>query len=755
MISMASETPNPEKQLAQLIDQSFREGGKAKKSQRQLIDFVLGQDSYVPVLQVVRHEQSILLSSPDPRRLGSAAAIVEDLLSSAHSRNRYVINMDAKTIALVTEILDNHRKISTYPPAARYMGVLQNHVVDHIVPLILSRAGDGVDSMDMDLIDTSSGQSERLANYNGWLNLFNKEAPSLRPSSPSYKDKESILDLLSAEPEGPNGPALLDLESGDITLRSIITPPTSPVEQQAKIKDLIKYLRNLEVGAQIPNGSVRDMLFTNILFLPTYFDSDDSLNPKNRAILQHLNYLQEHFAFFVLYNPTSSLDPEISRIMQNLTENAKSVFLNLGLGAWIYSPLSLEPRIIEADGDFMKRHPFAAIVQRNELSRMSPGEQSIGIFWDEATKKAARDIIIPDVVKRFDALGLTESYEPFIKSFKEAIGAYPIAELQAEGVKGLFERYAGSEFIENLSRRIPEIDELTSEIWNATLEEGIHFIPMEGGVNTISFEDSGLPAMIGLRSLSMVRIGTEDGWSLRLSFTTRETNINLGGILNTKGDLEFFATIREKVPGLHSVLNQVAVAVFHDLVIQRKKESAAKEPTSRFPKRIQQVIDWASHLISPQETTSHGRLPRVQSDTDLTEDVYRKTHQQPRRVEIHPATLRGVKDYKRAIEEYQEALMEGSNDDLEDLKRKIEETRSKAYKITTRKAKSIPALLKLDSIVDPITGKSVYLQTWVVEHTNPKPTQQELESLPLLWRKYYKGGSAIASLDQLKEWFVS
>lgn len=88
------------------------------------------------------------------------------------------------------------------------------------------------------------------------------------------------------------------------------------------------------------------------------------------------------------------------------------------------------------------------------------------------------------------------------------------------------------------------------------------------------------------------------------------------------------------------------------------------------------------------------------------------------------------------------------------LEGKVENSRKKLNRISGKKRASLPPSFQLETIEDPITGEEFYLETWIVEHTSPKPTPEELSSPLQLFRRYYRDSSALASLDQMKPWFI-
>ncbi len=192
--------------------------------------------------------------------------------------------------------------------------------------------------------------------------------------------------------------------------------------------------------------------------------------------------------------------------------------------------------------------------------------------------------------------------------------------------------------------------------------------------------------------------------------------------------------------------------VFHDIVVQRKKEkenAQSKTDEHISPNFLQKIID----KLKPKQ--SKGNLPRTQKDTDLISDLYKNTGLTPRRVELHRAFLRGAKIYKETVDAYNDARNKNaSEEELKILQQQVEESGGKAYRISDHKKLSIPAKFTLTTIQDPITNELRHLETWVVEHTNPKPTDEELQSPKKLFERYYKNSSSLASLEQMKPWII-
>ena len=157
-----------------------------------------------------------------------------------------------------------------------------------------------------------------------------------------------------------------------------------------------------------------------------------------------------------------------------------------------------------------------------------------------------------------------------------------------------------------------------------------------------------------------------------------------------------------------------------------------------------------------QNRLSHGgSLPRVQTDKELIRAVYNYTGFTPRTVELHKRWLHGHEEYGTAVDLYNEACaMETSELAMAWITKELKESREKSRKASSAKVKSIPTRFELEHVTDPITGEIRYLRTWVIEHSSPRPTDEELKSPSKLYIRYYQKSSALAFLDQMKPWIV-
>jgi len=122
---------------------------------------------------------------------------------------------------------------------------------------------------------------------------------------------------------------------------------------------------------------------------------------------------------------------------------------------------------------------------------------------------------------------------------------------------------------------------------------------------------------------------------------------------------------------------------------------------------------------------------------------------------MHDPYVRGAREYEQRVLMYEEAIEQGeSSEVVEVLREQLEEVRGRSYQASEEKRKTVPNRFKLLTIKDPVTEEERYLKTWVIEHTSPKPTEEESKSLGKLFERYYRHSSALASLDQMKPWFI-
>lgn len=372
-----------------------------------------------------------------------------------------------------------------------------------------------------------------------------------------------------------------------------------------------------------------------------------------------------------------------------------------------------------------------------------------GKYIDEVGREYLEEVLAPRLKERLIELGLAEDLKEEITFLENHVKENPYSKIHLEVIKAVFEANAGTYFLERLNEYTQDTQQVTESVWDDTLSR-IHFLPMESGENIIEFSPDSLPRLLGLKTITMARIGSLKDWQMSTVFEFENAEFVLYSMLDQDGKLEFKGPVAREMPGLYAMLNHIAVLTFHDLVVQEKKE---RETGTTKPKERIDNGD-KPHAQSP-DSVHRTSLPRRQYDRELIGDIYIATGCKPRRVDLHRTPLGRSENYLDAVTLYQDTINQnGSQDEISAAKEILDEARKRMYRISDQKKRSIPAKFSLRTQKDPVTKEELYLETWVVEHTSPKPTTEELASPLQLFKRYYKGSSALAFLDQMKPWFV-
>lgn len=207
------------------------------------------------------------------------------------------------------------------------------------------------------------------------------------------------------------------------------------------------------------------------------------------------------------------------------------------------------------------------------------------------------------------------------------------------------------------------------------------------------------------------------------------------------------------------MLNHIAVLVFRDLTVREKKLKAQGEKAgvSKVGKKKGQENVNGGKPGENRDRTIYRSLPRIQSDRDLISEVSKGGTFTPRPVQLHPAWVRGAKEYFSAIQAYNEAQKRGASEaQLQQIATQLALAREKSYKASKEKLGTWPHRFeqKRVHVLDPVNGDERDLVTWVIFHVSPKPTEEEAKSQITIYERYYSRSSSLASLEQMKPWFV-
>lgn len=763
-------------QIPHLIEQSLRgRPNRAERAKKSLMAMVTEDPFYDSAFIIFEATQRLILGEKSPAAARKSILFLGELLQIATAS---VIQMEAKYLRATTLTTRAAEKAITNDVNIQQIKYLQTFI-QQVIPKgysamlqsahYLKSASTG---QSLEIRFRSPGLSDRdkikqeqelqlLANWHNllWEVLQADDLP-VGPAGAMTSKRDDFVDVFKAEPRLKVFPRerLVNKSIAGLSIEQIEKIPYPPSNQD--LDRMTDYL----AGVFSSPMARRDRSIIEALFFgPTFFRSEPHgvVRYRNFNILASINLWQERFIQQLIYDRDPHREELARTILQGISERSTGLMLYNALQFTSY-PLEHDPQF-RGDNAIERyaQHPFLnqAIT---EFKRANP---NVTFFYaDEIGRQYFQTVIYPLLRQRLSDFGMSRKLTGMATVIQTELRARPFSEIHLETLSQYFEEQCGQEFLDRLNRHFNDIRSITRSAWQSILERGLHYLPMQQGFNIIEFSEGSMPNILGIESVILNTSGSPQEWEENVTFRLPGTAIAINGKLDQEGRLKLRAPLENRIPGLYTLLNHIAVLVFHDLVIQEKKEKEEQV------KKRGSGVNQQPRVDLPQQSRSNGGiLPRTQTDTELVADVYKKTRQTPRRVELHKRHLPGNDGYLQAISSYMESKRkyeevirsnrrevetERANTELAVAAAELRAAREHAKKASDSKIRSLPARFNLGSVQDPATNEVRYFETWVVEHTSPKPTAEELKSPIKLFEKYYRNSSALASLDQLKPWFV-
>lgn len=740
---------------------------KARKASRELTKGIIESGSYNHVFSAIEEVQKILLSSSDPNVLKRGAEFLRSFLfltgSGIEGGKALELELTPALATIIEKIKQSHEKITTKPFLVSILPRNYVAMIDYAIPFVEDGFSleapkmqmkfnpplrDGEDRGERDRKTKEDFEATRR--WSAWM-IELKENP--------HDNKDKLVDLLKNEPIDPiyKKEPFYKRRYADLTLSDIFQM-TFPLSEENYEK-----VTNYLAAATKDNLDYEFFALTHLFFQPTVFydvEKKAFLEYRHQDIFKVLNTWNEKFLFDLLYETDPEKLVQIKNIISGIPHLSRVLPGNLMV--WTIAPSQISPvfnRAGTVEEEMRKRHPFLdqAISYRQHKTRTNLSLPSI-ISEEEVGEDYLLELALPGLRERLKEFGLLDSFEEDIKKIEDWCQKNSYEKSQLGIIKKFYEKDAGPEFLDKLAVHSSELKTISDSVWSSIMENGAHFLPMSEGVNTINFSENSVAKILGLDSLRFMKSMDDLNFYVTVGFAFKKDGldtVNVVGVLDKDGFLRVRVPIDKETPGLYFILRHIAILAFHDLIIQTKKEPEI----STEKVTIDAVSDENGERKTRSKSKSQSKgisLPREQRDTELIADVYKKTGYKPRRVELHKRLLNGAREYRLAIDLLEESIKDpnASEETREWYRRELNNCRVKLHRTSEEKIKNLPPLFRLASLQDPITGEERYIETWVVEHTSPKPTPEELQSPVKLYERYYRNSSALASLDQLKPWFV-
>lgn len=747
----------------------FSDRAKSRGAERALLKNLNQDFSYEPVFHVIEAVLDLYTTPEYSDRLARkpqgfehaktflATAIHATSSAVAHLGPRY-LPLNQQTEGLIKRIARKHNQLMSdfHPFTPSFLPTNYLRIIPAI-PSILeaAKAGDKEFIMEFALpIQPGEDPEQRallLKQHEEWIKevITSLEGQKETPYTPQRYD--APIQILKNEPLAPmrDTPIYYERFAG-ISLEDIENFPIPAWGEHAL--QITQYLTALLSN----NPSLLRKEIVTYLFCGSipYGSPSGSIVYEQKALLNRISNWQQVFLTSLYHEQPPEIDAMTKKFLELLPEKA---LFNLLATSFMWTVYQREVDPAFYDNPDQMWSPLADEALK-EFEIPERAEEIEFVYGDELTSSFYINTILPRFAQRFEQLGLTDTFQRVSPMILDLVQKHSFDEIHKEAVKDSFERNCGSTFLENLNQRQQEVTEVTKRVWKFLTTHGFDFLPMFAGVTTLEFPKDTVPYILGIDSLSIKSLGTPQDWRFNVRFEIHNPNdghtITTIGHVDRDGILTLRAPIDQHIPGLFTMLHHITILTIHDLAIQAEAIASTTQRTKKKAKAPQTVPSSNHHPDTPKKR--YGTLPRRQSSAHLVESVNKETiGYTPRRVEVHPHALPFTKDYLAACQQYQEALEKGDEDErLNQLREIIATTREKAFKPSKKKLQTVPARFSLKEVIDPLTKEPRVVETWVVEYTSPKPTEEELSSLPTL-EKYYKGSSALASLEQMKPWFIA
>lgn len=763
----------PSAHITNLVNRVFTSNPtKVRHASRELLNAVSNDpylDSALFAVLAIQNEILFPKTTRKPSKIPVGVALMEEIsgikMRGTGQSTEIKVRVNNQMIKAVDSIVENDQKIKInaeirtnsapeYRSFARMAQLLQDSLRDEkkkgasAVTIVISkhRTPPGL----------NEEASERALRDNKVHYEWVKRVDRVLDAQPNNKDyfkiSDRVIELLKIEPENSVFPRdkMYIRKYGEIALADIGKMPYPLSEENC-----LKVLTLLE---QVFSDKMLDYatrIASQIFFSPTMFTTDgtnqEDANYINRDLLANINSWQEWLTDLVVFNEDKDMD---QRIKAFLLAIPKKIMLAQVMFSSSYNYLAMNPTD-KSFTDKIPRHPigYKAIM---DYQARHEADDLHHVYADEIGLQYFANTIIPKFKARLAQLGIADEFLQMIRFQESLVAECSFATMHLDAMRNIFETNSGIEFLDKLKRHYNEILEVKQKVWEEAINQ-MHFLPMRG-INSIQFSEDSIPGILGLESIDIIRTGSEKDWGINVKYNLRgKKYITLMGNLQQDGNLRFRADLEKEMPTLYLLLNHIAVVVFKDLVTQEDKKSNGSKNAVE-PVEITRIREEKGKSVTDNSPgrRSSGSLPRrVQHDRDLIRKTWREGSIWPRTVELHTTRLKYSYPYEEAVNSYKKLVERGAlEEEIAKAKKQLEIARAQANSISEGKKANLPKSFKLETITDPVTNQERTLETWVVEHTSPKPTDEELASPLELYTRYYSGSSALASLDQMIPWLI-
>ncbi|MCL5950000.1 MAG: hypothetical protein M1490_05935 [Candidatus Bathyarchaeota archaeon] len=755
-------------QLPMLVERSLGSDHKARRARKEVITGLIEHPYYDPVLVAVECLQRRLLTQPSLRSLKDSSEFLGEILQSTgaaiQDQQGKLIRLNARTKKIIESISRNEYSLSQSRSIYKLLPRNYLNVLPLIIQFTQQASEQGKHQVFICITQPPQTEKERkerdrkLAAYNQWVEIIGgvDTAATNEADFATEENRDTFVDLIQSQPEHPLSQSKFFYRKyAGLSLADI--PNLKQPLLSEDMERITTYVTQFFTNNPSP---IEQAIVNRLFFVRTFFvGSNGGLYYRHQALFNALNDWSEWIGTKILEEGDPQSQEQIDRLLQSLPEETATSLTGGVLLVLACSPFETDPIYAESNYTACKPHPIHNQVTEDFKAR-HPGETTFFEYADEIGRAFYKDILLPSLRDRVTRLGVLDRYRKGFEMGTGFLQEFTFSEGHLLAVKEVFEKQCGDEFLKKLAAHASEINQVTNDAWADAISSPTqpdqlpHYLPLEEGIEVIDFADKGVSHALGLRSLWVSRSGQLPDWKVNLAFHLANTPIHIVGFLDQQGNLHLRAPIHQHIPGLFTMLRGIAVLATKDLLTQQK--ATPRRTTKPSEAKSASQTSARTDTLRDDSCTTFRSLPRRQTDEQLSSNVFRITGSVRRRVSLHKTHLPGSLNYQEAVKEYDQARESGQSETILRLKaEKINQSRRQfRSQPSTDKLRDLPSRFQLESVKDPLTGDTRYLETWVVEHTSPKPAEEELRSPVKLYERYYRGSSSLAFLEQLLPWFV-
>ena len=744
------------------IGKSGSEGRRAVKQLTNGMHASVVFDSFVIALDSLQQEA---LTSRTPSQVAKSMEVISNIFGLHNTASqagdiRFAGNVlpVVKRVVSQDERLQNNRHLQRSVPTEYSQLINRLHL---ILPLI-ERGQRVITLEELRALEENNKVTEDF--HNTRKEKWHSEFGALLGHVTGIFNPDALFTKLKEEPVKNSEEKAIKYKKAEISLEDIeaMIYPLSETDRK-KITQFVTGMLS-ESSREHPNTF---LVLMDLMESTVYFNHDGSLRDtfQNPNFMRNFYHWREHFWDDFVFSSDKATDNLFEAYTQFVWKTgSKGLFLRSFVEA-------CDPTVTPFLQGIPPNHPIPERARVRFQQHTPPYIFEYFTHDEDYVEDFFMNTAYPQFMRRVSQFNPPTRIKEALEEIKEVTTRKSYGRIRAEEIAIMYRDLPIQNLLDHTERRAPEIHQTATSLWRHTLaQRDLHSLPLEEGVEVIRFSP-GTPAWnIGIAAFYANREPSYRDWGINARFDLRftlddnagPTPISIAGRLDPEGNLTLTTDLEDTIPGISAVLHYTSILALLDLT--------AKTETQRlFPYNPRQNTQIAAPPLEGNVIITNGgnvprsRLVREQTDVDLIEDIMPR-RVNPRTINPHPMTLPGHNRYLDAFTNYQAAasLLEEAEENsapdidtarmfVEESRMVLEHARNNMHQPRQGKLENWPDGIRHTIYIDPVTDRQVHGNTWVVEHKNPKLTEDEQLQVILFQRNYRHVRSTATALALLDE----